>query len=485
METLASATHQGSLASSRRGALLALGAILAAATVLRARGGWNDLWLDEIWSIEVAREVHAPLDVFTRLHHEINHYLNTLWLWTAGSHGNWLGYRVPSLVAGIGTVVLAGMIARRRGRAAVAFTMAVVSCSYVLVLYSSEVRGYAALVFFSFLSFLLLEAYLRRGDWRIGVAFSLAAILGLLSHLLFLSVLLSALLWCAFGRGTRDRSIRSTAERVALCCGLPWLCLAALYWVDIREIVTGGGGVATGSLVADYGTALAWALGAPVTPAAQLLGCILAVVVLEAGIRLVAREDRGTALFFAGAIVVFPSLLAVARDSPLLYTRHFIVPIAFLSLLLGFELAALWERGHASKWAAAVLFLAYATANGTHLRELFAHGRGQNGDALRFVLERSEAERVTIGADHDYRIRRVVEFYAQEGGGARIEYQPRESWQGAGPEWLIVNRDSYELPLSRGDQIHDAVGRRFDFVRAFPSAPLAGLHWFVYRNEAR
>jgi hypothetical protein len=31
----------------------------------------------------------------------------------------------------------------------------------------------------------------------------------------------------------------------------------------------------------------------------------------------------------------------------------------------------------------------------------------------------------------------------------------------------------------------DAPGRRFDFVQAFPSAPLAGLHWFVYRNAAR
>src|SRR5262245_36073333 len=96
-----------SAAGARAGWIAAL-AILAAAAALRVLGGWNDLWLDEIWSLELAREVVRPSDVFLRLHHEINHYLNTLWLWGAGAHGNWFGYRVPSLVAGVAAVAAAG-----------------------------------------------------------------------------------------------------------------------------------------------------------------------------------------------------------------------------------------------------------------------------------------------------------------------------------------------------------------------------------------
>ena len=175
METPTSTGNEGDLPPPRtdaRVALPVLGGILAAAAAIRVRGGWNDLWLDEIWSLELAREVHAPLDVFVRFHHEINHYLNTLWLWLAGGEAGWLVYRVPSLVAGVGTVAIAARIAWRRGPAAVYFTTIAVSCSYLLVLYSSEVRGYASLVFFSFACFLLIEAYQRRDDPRLGVAFA-------------------------------------------------------------------------------------------------------------------------------------------------------------------------------------------------------------------------------------------------------------------------------------------------------------------------
>jgi hypothetical protein len=481
METAASAAP---LATTRR-VRLALAALVTVGAVLRVRGGWNDLWLDEIWSLEVARDVHAPLDVFTRLHHEINHYGTTLWLWAAGSRGNWFGYRVPSLVLGIATIPLAAAIARRRGPAAMVFTTAAVAFSYLLILYASEVRGYAGLVFFSFLAFLLLDAYLRRGDAWIGLAFALCALLGLVAHLAFASVLLAALVACGWALAVRATPLPVAAGRLALCFGLPIAALAVLYRVDLREIVEGGGGTATGSLIADYGTALAWTLGAPMSPAAQLVGCVLAIGVLDAGLRRVARDDRVAAVFLGGAILVFPLLLAIARASPVVYPRHFLVSIAFLTLLVGVALAALWERGGAARWAAAALLAAYVAANGAHVRTLFANGRGENGAALRFVLDQSPAGPVTIGADDDFRIERVVHFYDALGDAGRIVYQPRGTWQGAGPAWLIVNRDSYERPNPRGDQIRDEAGRRFDFVRAFPAAPLAGLHWFVYRNADR
>jgi hypothetical protein len=469
-------------AAPRRGVVGAWAALLVVAAVLRVAGGRNDLWLDEIWSILVARDVRSPLDVFTRLHHEINHYGNTLWIWLAGERGNWFGYRVPSLVAGIASVVLAGAIARRRGAPAVIATTAVTSLSYVLVLYSSEVRGYAALVFFSFLYLLLLDVYLRRGDARLGAALAACAILGLVSHLGFAAVLLAAIPAVACGFATRG-----VARRLALCFALPMLCLAALYWFDVRRIVEGGGGVATGSFIADYGTALAWMLGAPAHPAAQLTACVAAVVLLDAGLRRVARSDRAMALFFAGTIVVFPLALAVARGSPILYTRHFLVPIAFGTLLLGFEIAALWERGRGGRWLAGAALAAFALANAAHLRELVVFGRGENASALRHLVDRAPAGTpITVGADDDFRIVHVVNFLrAGVYGGDRIEFQPQARWQGAGPAWLIANRDSYEPPVPRAEQIQDAEGRRFDFVQAFPAAPLAGLHWFLYRNAAR
>ena len=178
--------------------LLAVIAILVIAAAIRIRGAFNDLWLDEIWSIKIAGLVSAPLDVFTKLHHEINHYFNTLWLWSVGNRGNWPGYRIPSLVAGIGTVVMAGLIGLRRNKTNAVISMLVVGFSYVMILYSSEARGYAMAVFFSLLSYYALENYLdkSRGLWAI--IFSISGILGIISQPIFISFLLAAFAWSVY-----------------------------------------------------------------------------------------------------------------------------------------------------------------------------------------------------------------------------------------------------------------------------------------------
>ena len=68
----------------------------------------DEFWLDEIWSLfDFAGDANSPLDIF-RAHHDNNHYLVTLWMYLLGpNQGNWVLYRVPSILAGIGTVLLA------------------------------------------------------------------------------------------------------------------------------------------------------------------------------------------------------------------------------------------------------------------------------------------------------------------------------------------------------------------------------------------
>src|SRR2546427_8787683 len=74
----------------------------------------DDLWFDEVWSVLIVRDyVHSPLDVFTNFKHSNNNHLNSLWLWLMG-YGAWPPlYRVPSLIASVGTIALAGLIGGR------------------------------------------------------------------------------------------------------------------------------------------------------------------------------------------------------------------------------------------------------------------------------------------------------------------------------------------------------------------------------------
>jgi len=118
---------------------------------LRLAGFGKDLWLDEIWSIQVAHQMRSVFDALT-LHHEINHYLNTVWLYLVGVDGTPSQYHAVALVSGVAGVAVAassGSVAafdRARHHGSVRILVSA-------VLYSSEARGYSTLVLAALLSF--------------------------------------------------------------------------------------------------------------------------------------------------------------------------------------------------------------------------------------------------------------------------------------------------------------------------------------------
>ncbi|HEV8232999.1 MAG TPA: hypothetical protein VGP84_00320, partial [Gemmatimonadaceae bacterium] len=64
---------------------VAVAVIVALALAVRVLAGTNELWLDEIWSYVLAHRLTSPVGVFTAIHHDNNHYLNTLYLYAIGA----------------------------------------------------------------------------------------------------------------------------------------------------------------------------------------------------------------------------------------------------------------------------------------------------------------------------------------------------------------------------------------------------------------
>ena len=188
----------GALPSGRHRLILGAGlaAVLIAAAVVRFVAARDEFWLDEIWSLlAFARTIKSPLDVFT-LHHDNNHYLITLWMYFVGpQQRNWLIYRIPSLVAGIGTVALAAQVGRRWGTFATLAASIVTGASYVLIVYASEARGYALAGFFALVAFLALDRFLATRSSAANLLFVVACVLGFLSHLTFIEFYFGAALW--------------------------------------------------------------------------------------------------------------------------------------------------------------------------------------------------------------------------------------------------------------------------------------------------
>ena len=458
--------------------------IVALAAVIRIRAAHNDLWLDEIWSIDFATLITSPLDVFTKIHHDNNHYLNTLWLYCVGPHGNWLQYRILSIVAGIGTVILAGLIGRERNMATAVFAMALTTGSYVLILYSSEARGHASVIFFSFLSYYLLDRYLKEQRSTVALLFSFSAVLGLLSHLIFLNFYLAAALWSAVHLIRTQRSVKRVLVGLCLCHAAPVAFVALIYFVDVRHIQLGGG--TSINLLHASLDFLTWALAPPFADWMRPLSCALTLLVFAAGIVMLWREKSDATIFFVGVTAVFPVLLAFISHTESLYLRHFVIGIAFLLIIFSFFLAWLYERGIWGKAICLILLAAFFVANSFPLAALLKYGRGHYRDAVRFMAEHSRKDVVTIGGDHDFRIPIVLQFYARQAmGNKRAQYLDHDSLPPEGPEWVVFHKESFENPAPPAASIHDKTGNDYDLAQTFPTAPLSGLHWYLYHNRAK
>ncbi len=456
--------------------------ILAIAAGVRILGALNDLWLDEIWSLRLVQAISSPLAVFTGIHQENNQYLNSLYLYFLGPHGNWPGYRIPSLVAGTATVALAWLIGRRRNITCAFFAMLLVGFSYVMVLYSSEARGYAALVFFAFLSFYLLDLHLEKPRWTTACLLSLSETMGLLSHLTFFCFLCAAVVWSGRRLARSNLGFQRALASMLACHALPLLVLGLLYYVDIRVLTMGGG--TPGSLLTVYADSLAWTLGAPVgipLPATALLVAVL----FGAGLWMLGREHSDWPLLFAGVMVAPIMMIMVVQDEAI-YVRFFLVSMAFSLILISFLMARLYQQSPAGKGICLLFLVAYFLANGWQMMILFRDGRGHYGEAARYMAEHTKGPLVTIGSDHDFRVPMVLQFYVREAmPNKSVEYCRINSWPQEGPEWVICHKESFKDAVPPFPRFADAAGNQYELVKIFPTAPLSGLHWFIYHNRAR
>jgi len=441
----------------------------------------NDLWMDEIWSVELVRELHSVLSVFTQTHHDNNHYLNSLFIYFLGQHGDWPGYRILSELTGIGTMALAWFIGARRDKWSAFFSMFLVSFSYVSILYSSEARGYAPLVFFCFLCFLILQSFFDKPRWQLAALFSVSAVLGFTSHLTFLIFLSASLIWLWVRLLRSKLSLATIAGWTLAFYAIPFLYLGTLYLIDLRYLQIGGGTPI--SVLDGYGATLAWVLGGPNASWLQRITGVITAIGLLAGLAILMKERSDEWVFFLGAIIVIPLSMPLFEHGTLHYVRYFIIAFAFMLLLLGSVLGRLWQSRSAGRIACSLFLLLFAAINAQDIRSLFKYGRGHLADAVQFMAENAKEQPVGFAGQQDFRIEFMLGFYWRAMMGDKpANYYDHDHWPNEGPEWVVFHKESFTQPVPPGKRFTDKFGNWYELTRTYPTAPLSGVHLFIYRK---
>ena len=451
-------------------------AIVAAAAALRFAASFGDLWLDEIWSWSLTLNLSSAWSILTEIEHDNNHFLNTFVIYLLGPNASpWL-YRFPAVLAGVGSVIVAGRIARRQGAFESVAAMLLVGGSYLCIHYSSEARGYAYVALFAPLSFLLLERALEKPRWTRCLAFAAVAVLGFLSHLVYVFCFAALVLWSLV------HVWRTRRGRLCLvACHLPPAVFAFwLYLETVRGVVVGGSDARPLSEIL-AGT-LSLALGGPESAGPwRLVAAAITLLVLVAALVQACRTAGDRWIFYV-AVLLGPLLLLLHPERQFLHARHFLIPTLFLLILAAGLLGRLWASGSRGKWACGIALLLFLAANSYQTERLIRLGRGNYKEALDRMVAETRGPVTRLAGDHDFRNGLLFFYYKRTMPDPEaLYYYTAQRVPDSGTEWYL--RHSTALQYEAEPILSDTRGNRYLLVEVYPFAGLSGWHWAVYRHE--
>jgi hypothetical protein len=450
--------------------------------VLRLWASLDAFWLDEIWSWIKVAQLSSPAQILTRVHGDNNHHFNSLIIYLFGRNAPLYMYRLPAVLAGIGTVVLCGLVARRWNRpAAVAATM-IAAFSFVLIEYSSEARGYAYLLFFTMASFAVLQASFERPRPLWDALFACCAILGFLSHLTYMFAYAAFIAWSAWHHIASDgwlsrRHFRPFLFQVLVPCA----SVLFLYLVDVRHIVMGGGD--KNSMPFVIAQAISVAFGGPFEGGLPVFITLAVVPVAIVALVLIYRTGSDLWVPMTVGIFVAPLAILLVARPPWPYPRYFLVCMLLLQLLISWLLGWLYQRTY-GKAMYLLLLAAILIGNTIQTTRFLKYGRGGYEEAVRYMVEHTADHRILIGSDHDFRNKTLLGFYfARAGDEERAGYYDYGTWPPEGPEWVVLHNASQSYVPA--ESFNDEAGNTYELVCVFRYAGLSGFNWALYHNTNR
>lgn len=463
--------------------LLVLAGLVVVAAIVRVIATHNDLWLDELISLRIANAVKTPWQIFSTVHSDNNHYLNTLFLYFARMQNYAPAYRYLSVLWGVLLVPAGYWLLARRSQVEGVILAGLVTFSYPLIHFSSEARGYAGALLGSMLACAALARWMAREDRGrasvlLGLVYGLALVLAILSHLT------ACLIWFSLAAGSlitlaqRPERVRWISRWIALNF-LPASVFAALYSLDLRFLTELGGPAMTEWH--GLGRMLALGLGWPAKDAASVW--IVAVPLIGfIGWQLAAERKSEEPLAVVLSMIYLVPLLCVVLMHPIFFSpRYFLLLLPFLYVPAAMLLARLAsaQKGRIALVAVLALFL----AGQVHLYKQFLQvGRGQFTAALQYMIAHTQSSQLKLASDQDFRSNVELAYFAPRVlRNRQLLYVTRDSRTSIDPDWYIVHKEGYE---PSGPAVLNAPDQPTWYrVAYFGASELSGQAWTIYSRQ--
>jgi hypothetical protein len=464
-----------------RWTLQAVLALMVAGFAARALASLCGIWIDEAWSIYHASEVMPVIGVFASINHDNNHHLNSLWLQLVGMGApSWL-MRLPAVLAGTGAIWLAAVFGGRRSPAAAVAAAALFAFAPMMVLYSSEARGYAYFIFFFMAALLVVDRWLADPDSPAPTGMlSIFAALGMLGHLLMATGLAVLGLWAAAVR------IREKGLRPGLAEAINAFVPAAIAALTVLVIVFGTAFAASGGIRVGGYQAFSWTLFSDalielsglVTGLAQFGSVnpwsLFAACLCFAALIALARTNARDQLLFAIALFFLPLATMIAQPGNTGFSRYFLVVAMGLLLFAAIAIGQIWSgRQRVAKLGAIAMLTAWAGGTAGFATDFARFDRGQTDAIIPAMHARApQGGQVTINGMHDLA---TLSTLAQQ---ARYKLRiARDACTGS--QFLFGTRRAGEAPL----HTIEACNVRWSLITYGTALPPAGESWSLYAPE--
>ncbi len=459
------------------GAMIAV--LFAVGVALRVIASKDNFWLDEIWSWTSLRSLSSLRQALTGI--QSDNYLVSLLMFFIGPHAYWTTYRLPSIVAGILSVIYAGLTAREHGPWATVVTVGLVSGSHLLVHYSSEARGYSLCVFFAIFSYYHLRRYFAEQRRINLVLFQIGCVFGLLSHLQFVGFLFACAVWIIYRNMRAGKRALPASMTAVMLLAAPLLVLGVLSTVNLSAQHLGSGDPTDPLLTIRL--ALSLAVGGRLQDDPQVWATLAAIILIVAALAVVAKRNEEDAVFYAAAILIAPLLqMYFMQGERMLLVRYFMVPIAFSYLLMGRAAGHLAGQGRGYAVLTAILLTAFLAGNGANIHRLLKYGRGNYLAALTYMIQTSPQRVVTVSSDQDFRNKMTIDFYRPYlPPGRTLQYIPSDEVKTHPPEWMILS--THQILGSSPPTFNTSDMKGYRLVREYRHAGLSGFRWGIYRRS--